>query len=633
MDGKRCKFVKSGNGFTWTGTEKEVTHPALPDHKNRMETRQKLSRQHYKLIMETIRIHCVNDGQYYGVPKGTSLMEAAEIICKAQGDNGPMTWKGGKARLTSGKGGETPVLAALVNHKLKEMAFELTKPDEIEFIGYSHPDGRRTYIRSLFFVLQKAVRELFPGQTLIVDYALPSGHYCEIREKHTSDDGRPAVHPLSDSDLGAIKARMLEIIREDIPIKKSKIPADEAVSIFEANGQPAKAQLIRSLGRYSASVYFIGDTADSFHGPLVMSTGDLKTFAISGFKNGFCLQYPMEGSSKIAPMKKQSKIAATLKEHSNWCSIIGVKGIGTLNSAIREGNAVQLINLSEARHERSYAEIADKIWQKRDKVRIVFIAGPSSSGKTSTSLRLALQCKVLGMNPKVIELDNYFVNREDTPKDENGEYDFEALEAMDLKLLNEQLNDLLAGKEVEIPKFNFKEGRRGKGKVMKLEEKDILIMEGIHALNPAMTSAVDDSRIFRVYASALTSLSIDENNNISTSDNRLLRRMVRDNRVRGITPEETILRWHSVRRGENRNIFPFQENADAEFNSALIFELPMLKYYAEPLLRRITPNSEAYTEASRMLKFLDYIIALSPDEIAAIPPTSIMREFIGGQTL
>jgi len=606
--------------------------------------------------MEKIRIHCINDGKYYEIPKGTDLMAFARLICKEQEVTDPcgadcgnystyadsamqrIIWKDGVPMLWTdtehGKKEQLPVLAALVNHQLKEMAFELTMPDEVEFICYNHPDGRRTYVRSLFFVLQKAVREMYPGQTLIVDYALPSGHYCEIREKETTEDGRPVVHPVNDNDLKAIKARMQEIIREDIPVVKRKMSSEEAVRIFEANGQPDKSRLIRSLGRYNASVYFIGDTADTFHGPLVASTGYLKTFAVSGFKNGFCLQYPMEGfTTKIAPMKKQSKIAATLKEHSDWCSIIGVKGIGTLNSAIQEGKAVSLINLSEARHEKSYAGIADRIWQKRDKIRIVFIAGPSSSGKTSTSLRLALQCRVLGMNPKVIELDNYFVNREDTPVDENGDYDFEALEAMDLKLLNAQLNGLLAGEEVEIPKFNFKEGRRERGKTMRLEEKDILIMEGIHALNPAMTSAVDDSRIFRVYASALTSLSVDENNNISTSDNRLLRRMVRDNRVRGITPEETILRWHSVRRGENRNIFPFQENADAEFNSALIFELPMLKYYAEPLLRRIAPNSEAYTEATRMLKFLDYIVALSPDEIAAIPPTSIMREFIGGQTL
>ena len=313
---------------------------------------------------------------------------------------------------------------------------------------------------------------------------------------------------------------------------------------------------------------------------------------------------------------------------------MGVKGAGALNRTVLSGNIKDLINLSEALHERKYADIADQIYARRGSVKIVFIAGPSSSGKTSTSKRLAIQCRILGMNPKVIELDNYFVDRELTPRDANGEYDFEALGAMDLDFLGQQLNDLLAGKEVEIPKFDFKEGRRVfNGNFMQLHDKDILIMEGIHALNPAMIPGVDSSKVFRVYASALTSLSLDENNNISTSDNRMLRRMIRDNRTRGVKPEETIMRWQSVRRGENRNIFPFQENADAVFNSAHIFELPVLKYYAEPLLRRIAPSSPAYTEAVRMLKFLSYIIPLSPSEIAVIPPTSILREFIDGQTL
>ena len=361
----------------------------------------------------------------------------------------------------------------------------------------------------------------------------------------------------------------------------------------------------------------------------------LKIFNLISFNDGFCLQYPMEGcADRVLPMKRQSKLATALKEHSDWCSIMGVRGVGALNDMVLSGKIVDLINLSESLHERKYAEIANQIYARRGSVKIVFIAGPSSSGKTSTSKRLALQCRILGLNPRVIELDNYFVERELTPLDENGEYDFEALGAMDLDLLGRQLNDLLDGKTVEIPRFDFKAGRKYfDGNFMQLHEKDILIMEGIHALNPAMIPGVDPSKVFRVYASALTSLSVDENNNISTSDNRMLRRMIRDNRTRGIIPEDTIMRWQSVRRGENRNIFPFQENADALFNSAHIFELPVLKYYAEPLLRRISPNSPAYTEASRMLKFLDYIVALSPAEIAAIPPTSILREFIAGQTL
>lgn len=449
------------------------------------------------------------------------------------------------------------------------------------------------------------------------------------------DDGRPQVYFMTDDELSEIQGRMRHIIEADLPFTKRMMTLEEATSIFESNGQHEKSRLLKSLGRFHYNVYWLDGLADTFYGPLTTSTGCLTTFDISGFNDGFCLQYPMDGSpDKVLPMKRQSKLATALEEHSDWCSVMGVKGVGALNRKVKSGGIVDLINLSEALHERKYAEIADQIYARRGSVKIVFIAGPSSSGKTSTSKRLAIQCRILGLNPKVIELDNYFVDRELTPRDENGEYDFEALEAMDLKFLGQQLNELLEGREVEIPRFDFKEGKRYfNGDMMQLHEKDILIMEGIHALNPAMIPGVDSSKVFRVYASALTSLSIDENNNISTSDNRMLRRMIRDNRTRGVVPEDTIMRWQSVRRGENRNIFPFQENADAVFNSAHIFELPVLKYYAEPLLRRISPNSPAYTEASRMLKFLDYIVALSPTEIAAIPPTSILREFIAGQSL
>ena len=528
-----------------------------------------------------------------------------------------------------------PVLAALVDHKLKELDFKLAMTHEVEFIGYNHPDGRRTYLRSLCFVLQNAVRELFPDKVLVIDHSLPSGLYCKVIETRKQEDGRCRTLALTQEQLASVKSRMQEIVSADMPFRKEKIDAVTAEKMFEENNQPEKAELQKSLGKFICSVYFLDGHADTFHGPLLPSTGYLKVFDLLPFAEGFCLQFPSEGDfSKVIPVKTQSKIAATLAEYSDWCSIIRINGIGALNKAISEGHAVELINLSEALHERKNAAIADQIYARKGQVKAVFIAGPSSSGKTSSSLRIALQCRVLGLVPKVIELDNYFVDREHTPKDSEGNYDFEALEAMDLKLLNSQLNDLFAGKEVELPKFDFKAGRSmPSGKRISLGEKEILIMEGIHALDPAMVPDVDNSKIFRVYASALTSLNVDENNNISTSDNRLLRRMVRDNRVRGITPEETITRWYSVRRGENCNIFPFQENADAAFNSALIYELPMLKYYAEPLLRRIAPSSPAYTEAVRLLKFLDYIVALSPDEISAIPPTSIMREFIGGQRL
>lgn len=563
----------------------------------------------------------VNDGRRYELPLFEKLGDFSRQVCPVVKDDRT--------------GVEYPVLAALVDHKLKELDYKLAMTHEVEFIGYNHPDGRRTYLRSLCFVLQNAVRELFPDKVLVIDHSLPSGLYCKVIETSKQEDGRCRTLALTQEQLASIKSRMQEIVSADMPFRKEKMDAVTAEKMFEENNQPEKAELQRSLGKFICSVYFLDGHADTFHGPLLPSTGYLKVFDLLPFAEGFCLQFPSEGDfSKVIPVKTQSKIAATLAEYSDWCSIIRINGIGALNKAISEGHAVELINLSEALHERKYAAIADQIYARRGQVKAVFIAGPSSSGKTSSSLRIALQCRVLGLVPKVIELDNYFVDREHTPKDSEGNYDFEALEAMDLKLLNSQLNDLFAGKEVELPKFDFKAGRSmPSGKRISLGEKEILIMEGIHALDPAMVPDVDNSKIFRVYASALTSLNVDENNNISTSDNRLLRRMVRDNRVRGITPEETITRWYSVRRGENCNIFPFQENADAAFNSALIYELPMLKYYAEPLLRRIAPSSPAYTEAVRLLKFLDYIVALSPDEISAIPPTSIMREFIGGQRL
>ena len=566
--------------------------------------------------METVRIYCENTSSYDQVGMGSTLRDLSERIC-------PMM------------DGDLPVLGALVDNRLRQLDYKILSTHNVRFIGYDHPAGRRTYIRSLCFVLQNVIRSMYPDKSLAIDYSLPSGLYCEIREKDAMEDGRPKPCFVTDEQVEEIEMRMRTLIAADKPFNRVVMTNEEACDAFAGNSQTEKVNLAKSLGRFEYDVYLLDGQVDTFYGPLVPSTGYLTTFSLAGFNDGFCLQYPMDGNlDKVLPMKRQSKIATALKEHSDWCSVMGVRSVGILNEKVLSGEVVDLVNLSEAMHERKYAEIADQIYARRGSVRIVFIAGPSSSGKTSTSKRLALQCRILGLNPKVIELDNYFVERDRTPRDENGEFDFEALGAMDLDLLGRHLNDLLDGKEVEIPRFDFKEGRKYfEGNFMRLLEKDILIMEGIHALNPAMIPGVDQSKVFRVYASALTSLSIDENNNISTSDNRLLRRMIRDNRTRGIIPEETIMRWQSVRRGENRNIFPYQENADAVFNSAHIFELPVLKYYAEPLLRRISPLSPAYTEAYRLLKFLDYIVAMTPEEMAAIPPTSILREFIGRQTL
>ena len=557
--------------------------------------------------MDTITITCVNDGKFYDLPLGGKLsLIAPETV------SDPVTGK------------VYPVLAALVDHQLKALDFQVFFPHRVEFIGYNHTEGRRTYLRSLSFLAQRAARKLFPDKVFKINHSLPSGLYCKFRAEHIADE-----------DILRLREEMRSLVEQDLPFTRKKLRSDEAEEIFKAQNQTLKAALQESLGRYFCSVYYLDGVADNFYGPLVPSTGYLKVFDLMPFHHGFCLQYPAdEDITRTIARHKQKKLTVTLKEYGYWCKATGVVGVGALNNLLIGGGAVKLINLCEARQERGYADLADKIHAVRDRVKIVFLAGPSSSGKTSSSLRLAQQCMVKEMNPKVIELDNYFMSRERTPRDAQGNYDFEALEAMDLELLGQQLNTLLSGGEVELPRYDFKEGRPFfEGRKMHLEEEDILIMEGIHALDPAMVPSVDQSRIFRVYASALTSLKLDENCCISTTDNRMLRRMVRDNRVRGISPEETILRWPSVRRGENHYIFPFQENADAQFNTALLYELPLLRYYAEPLLRRILPSSPAYAEAVRLLKFLSYIVPLQPSEIAAIPPTSILREFIGGQTL
>ena len=564
-----------------------------------------------------VEILCTNDGKTRRVKPGSTLLELAQKTYPEVTD--PKTGK------------KYPTLAVLVDHKLKDMCFQAFFPHEVTFIGYNHPDGRRTYNRSLCFLLQHAVRDVYPDKVLVIEHSLPSGLYCELREGTPSG---PAFKPDAEG-FERLRTRMREMVDADLPFTTQKIPSEEAEALFEAQGQRHKAELRRSLGRYFCRVYYLDGQVDTFHGPMVPSTGYLQVFGLMPFHKGFCLQPPSQNDiTRVTPRRPQSKLSATFKEYSAWCHTTGIGGIGTLNKRLLEGGAVDLINLCEARQERDYVRVADLIYAQRDRVKIVFIAGPSSSGKTSSSLRLSQQLRILGMKPKVIELDNYFVSRERTPIDDDGEYDFEALEAMDLELLGNHLNTLLAGGKVEIPRYDFKQGRPFfEGNFMELDENDILVMEGIHALDPAMVPSVDQSRIFRVYASALTSLNVDENNNISTTDNRLLRRRVRDYRYRGTSPEATILRWPSVRRGENKYIFPFQENADAQFNSALLYELPLLKYYAEPLLRRIHPSSPAYTDAIRLLKFLDYIVALTPEEIAAVPPTSILREFIGGQTL
>ncbi|MCL2726894.1 MAG: nucleoside kinase [Bacteroidales bacterium] len=518
---------------------------------------------------------------------------------------------------------KTPFLAAFTDYKLKDLAYEIYKPCNVEFIDLSHVDGTRTYVRSLSFLLQKAVHDLYPHKKMILDYTVSNGLYGVL----DVNDPSPCTH----EEIEAITNRMRQLAEAKIPFIRTRQPINEAIEIFKSVGKDQKALLLETRQSFYASVYYIENYPDCYFGPLVPDTGVLQVFGLIPFHKGFLLQYPgPDDHDNIRPRIRQQKMFEVFKEHSDWCGVLGAKSIGSVNSLILEGKVPQMIMVSEALHERKYAQIADELYKRRDQLKLVLIAGPSSSGKTTTSKRLGLHARVVGLKPVVIELDNYFVDREKTPRDANGEYDFEALETLDLAFLNEQLLALFRGEEIELPTFNFAQGKRTfLGNKIRLGEKEVLILEGIHALNPKLSEAVDARNKYKVYASALTALSLDENNRIFTTDNRLLRRMVRDAQYRGASPEQTILRWPSVRRGEDKNIFPFQEQADIMFNSALLYELSVLRYFAEPHLRRIAPSSPAYPEAWRLLKFLHYIEFMQPKNFVHIPPVSVLREFIG----
>lgn len=573
--------------------------------------------------MDSVRVYCSDTNEYHVCKTGSTLLELLQSINLIQKkcDDGVLR----------------PVLAAYVDNRLKSLDFRLYMAHSITFLTIADADGRRTYIRSLSFLLQKAVVDVYGKRyQLTLKYSLPNGYYGELHDR--GENGQ--VHNLPDSinvcedDVARLKKRMAELVSRNIPFIKTKDSNSDAVRLFTENGQDEKAMLAKGLGYFFVTTYYLDGYCDTFYGPLLYSTGYINEYDLVKYNKGFCLRFPEPFSPYTLPkFVYQENLYEIFKENSDRCAILGARDIGTVNQAIQAGHAAELIQIAEALHERKYAAIADRINERRGRVKLVLIAGPSSSGKTTTSKRIAVQLKVLGLNPIVIAMDNYFLDREQTPKDSDGNYDFENLHALDLELLNRQLNQLFNGEEIELPKFDFASGSRYyDGQKVRMNENDILIMEGIHALNPQLTSQTDSDKKFKIYASALTSLAIDENNCISTTDNRLLRRLVRDNNFRGTSAEETILRWNSVRKGEYRNIFPYQENADVMFNSFLIYELPLLKYYAEPLLRRISPASAAYSESLRLIKFLSYIINLDPKEQKGIPPNSVLREFIGEST-
>ncbi|HDP75006.1 MAG TPA: nucleoside kinase [Bacteroidales bacterium] len=514
------------------------------------------------------------------------------------------------------------ILGAMVNNQLKELEYEIYTPKTIRYIDITHPAGMRMYQRSLFFLLQKAVREIVPGAKVRIEHSVSKGFYCEI-----DGCGLPLELPL----IFNICDRMREIVAADLPFRRDKVLTSDAIKLFRELGYEDKARLFETRPTLYTSVYYLGDMADYFFGSLVPSTGYLKVFDLTKYYDGMLLRVPKRFKpDEVEDVVIQNKMFEIFQEYKDWLEILGIENVGAINQEVAKGNASELIKISEALHEKKVADIADRIHQQPEPVRLVLISGPSSSGKTTFAKRLAIQLKVNGLKPYTISLDNYFVDREKTPKDEFGNYDFEALDALDVEYFNNDLVRLLKGQEVEIPKFSFEEGKRFfDGTKLKIEPNGVIIIEGIHALNPALTHLIPNNQKFKVYVSALTSISIDGINRIPTTDNRLIRRIVRDYRYRGYSALDTIGRWESVRRGEDRNIFPFQEEANVMFNSALLYEFSVLKRFAEPIIQEVPPTRPEYDEAQRLLKFLSYFTPISEHEV---PPTSIIREFLGGST-
>ena len=515
-----------------------------------------------------------------------------------------------------------PIIGAMVNNKLKELDYAIFKPKTIKFIDLTHPDGMRMYVRSLSFILIKAAKTLFPNKRLTIEHSVSNGYYCEF-------DGENKE--LSIADILNLQQEMNRIIDLDLPFIREEILTEEAIELFEKHGAQNKADLFKTRKLIYTSVYKLDGIPDYFYGYLAPSTGYIKIFDLYKYYNGMLLRVPtIKEPDKVAPIIIQDKMFEIFQEHKQWNEIIKGDTDGKLNEATDKGTISNIIMVSEALQEKKISKIADQIHERNPMPQIILISGPSSSGKTTTAKRLEIQLKVLGVFPQVISLDNYFVNREDTPLDENGEYDFENIEALDLALFNKQLLQLLNGEQVEVPRFNFETGKRYYGgDYLLLEKNTVLLIEGIHALNPQLTKEIPNNAKFKIYVSALTALCMDEHNRIPTTDNRLIRRIVRDYQYRGYSAQETIKRWPSVRRGEEKYIFPYQEEADIMYNSALLFELGVLKQYAEPILREVSPKTPEYAEATRLLKFFTYLSNISEKEI---PPTSILREFLFGSS-
>ena len=511
-------------------------------------------------------------------------------------------------------------VSARVNNKVEGMHYRVYNSKDVEFLDMNSASGSRAYTRTLFFVLCKAVQDIYPNTDVVIDIPVSNGFYVDIRL------GRSVV----DEDVNILRRRMQEIIDSKMPIRRFTVPTEEAIALFQEKGDVEKVKLLRTSGSIYTTYYKIGEYVDYYYGTLLTNTSQLYLFGLEKYYDGMLLRIPsVSNPDELGEMTRQDKMFDIFKEHHRWQEILGIRTVGDFNQTIDAGHATDIINISEALQEKKLAKIAEEIASRKG-VKLVLLAGPSSSGKTTSCKRLSIQLAVNGLKPLQISLDDYFVDRDKTPKDENGEFDFESIYALNLDLLNEQFNALFRGEEVELPKYDFPSGKSVKsGKKLKLEPNNVLVVEGIHALNPELTAHVPEEQIFRVYASALTTILLDNHNYIPTTDNRLLRRIIRDYKYRGVSAQETIRRWPSVRSGENKWIFPFQENADAMLNTAMLYELSVLKMQAEPLLQQVPENCEEFAEAYRLLKFLKYFKGIPYNNL---PPTSLLREFLGGSS-
>jgi len=549
-----------------------------------------------------VTIYCKNTKSYHDYPLGTSLIEIYHDL---------------KIEL------DYQVVAARVNYKVEDLNFLIYKPKDIEFIDFSTPSGMRVYVRTLSMVLSMAIAELYPDANLVIEHPISKGYYCKLES---------CCEPITPELTQQIKDKVNQIISEGKRIITEEKQTKEVKELFAKKmNQKDKISLFETFGTPYCRFFRIGDYVDYYNGVLLPSTDYLGLYDLVPYYDGMLMIVPdRDRPVELEPVLAQPKMFEIFKEYVGWNKIMNLNNVGEFNVACKNNQSFNLIKVSEALHEKKVALIADMISQRADKVKFVLISGPSSSGKTTFSKRLSIQLMVSGLKPVTLSLDNYFVNREDTPLDENGEWDFEHLHAIDLELFNTHLKQLMNGEEIEIPFFNFEDGKRYfKGEKLKLNHDSILVMEGIHALNPELIPEIPASTTFKIYVSALTTISIDNHNWIPTTDTRLLRRIIRDYRFRNYSARETIARWPSVRRGEEKWIFPYQENADVMFNSALLFELAVLKKHAEPILAEVPKYCDEYTETHRLIKFLNYFVSIPEREI---PPTSLLREFVGGSS-